>query len=190
MNTISLLSAPVQTSERSIVEWRLHQALRCASWSFRTAVRAQGCWKSAPGSQRCRTAGCSLPWCTSDPWTVRGRTCCPATRSWARDTRPRSRLGVHMPRRWLHSMWTWLQPCPHTGLRICERAAVTVSTLSIQTKAFFSTGSRRDAELNRDNIWCHSVRSIKVLRMQPSDEDYDIIWRSCMSVKFAKRLHT
>ena len=66
----------------------------------------------------------------------------------------------------------------------------TVSPLSIQTKAFFSACFRRDAEWQREKIWCHSVRTIKVLRMQPSDGEYDIIWRSYMSVKFAKRLNT
>ena len=66
----------------------------------------------------------------------------------------------------------------------------TVSLLSIQTNAFFSTGSRRNAEWYREKIRCHSVRTIKVLRMQPLNGDYDIIWRSYMSVKFAKRLNT
>ena len=34
------------------------------------------------------------------------------------------------------------------------------------------------------------VRTIKVLRMQPSDGEYDIRWRSYMFVKIEKRLNT
>ena len=61
------------------------------------------------------------------------------------------------------------------------RDSNTVSQLSIQTKAFFSTGLERDAELHREKIWCHRARTSKVLRMQPSDGEYDIIRRSYMS---------
>ena len=65
----------------------------------------------------------------------------------------------------------------------------TVSTLRIQTKAFFSTDLKMDAEQHREKIWCHSVRTINVLRMQSSDGEYDIIWRIYMSVKFGKCLN-
>ena len=71
-----------------------------------------------------------------------------------------------------------------------QNATYTIPPLSIQTKAFFNTGLRRDAELHCEQIRCHSVRTIKVLRMQPLDGEYDIIWQSYMSVKFAKRLNT
>ena len=49
---------------------------------------------------------------------------------------------------------------------------------------------RRDAEQQREMVRCHSVHTIKVCRMQPSDGEYGIIWRGYMSVKFAKRLNT
>ena len=54
----------------------------------------------------------------------------------------------------------------------------TVSPLSIQTKAFYSTGLRRETE-HREKI-----------RMQRLDGEYDIMSRSYVSVKFAKCLNT
>ena len=59
-------------------------------------------------------------------------------------------------------------------------------TVNIQTHALSSTDIRRDAKFNREQTLCHIVRKSKDLQMPPSGEAYDIIWRSYVSVKFAK----
>ena len=46
-------------------------------------------------------------------------------------------------------------------------ATLTERPVNIQTKAFFTTDSRRDAEYYRGQTSCHSVRKSKVLQMQP-----------------------
>ena len=68
--------------------------------------------------------------------------------------------------------------------------------MNIQAKAIFRTNLRGGAGYHCEQTSCSSMRESDVLQMQPVDESYDVvwlgyvfIWRSYMSVKFAKHLN-
>ena len=65
----------------------------------------------------------------------------------------------------------------------------TVWLVNIQTDGFFITNFSMSAEYHRKQALYHSVSKRKVLQMQPSDKAHDIMLRSYVSLKFAKRLN-
>ena len=48
-------------------------------------------------------------------------------------------------------------------------------------KSVLITDIRRDVECHRGYNLCHTAQKRRVLKMQPLDEQYDIIWRTYMS---------